>query len=91
MKALRIGCLTAVLLAIFGIAAFAEVDAGNKTCPVSGKAVNPKITAVYEGKRHAFCCKSCLKDFEKDPAKYVDSEAGEGEHSHTGHDHSHEH
>ena len=26
---------------------------------------------VYEGREIKFCCKGCLKDFKKDPAKYI--------------------
>ena len=74
---------------LLGLTALAETanpvtDAGNQTCPVSGKAVNPKVTAVYKGKRYAFCCKDCLKDFQKNPEKYI-----AGHHHH--HDHDHEH
>ena len=47
------------------------VDVGNTLCPITGKKVNPKATAVYEGKRYAFCCKNCVAKFEKDPEKYL--------------------
>ena len=26
---------------------------------------------VHEGREIKLCCKSCLKDFKKDPAKYI--------------------
>jgi YHS domain-containing protein len=45
--------------------------AENKTCPVSGDPVDPAITATYDGKTYAFCCKDCIKAFNKDPAKYA--------------------
>mgnify|MGYP001565281153 CR=1 FL=1 len=70
---------------------FAEAakPALNTTCPVSGRAVNAKITTVYQGKGYAFCCKSCLAKFEKNPEKYLAQvKTGEitGE-EHAGHEH----
>ena len=47
------------------------VDSGNTHCPVSGRPVDHKITAVYKGKRYAFCMKDCLEQFNKDPEKYL--------------------
>ena len=47
------------------------IDVGNTACPVSGKAVNPKATTVYQGKRYAFCCKHCAAEFNKDPEKFL--------------------
>ena len=29
------------------------------------------VEMVYEGQTMKFCCKSCVKDFKKDPKKYV--------------------
>jgi YHS domain-containing protein len=45
----------------------------NKTCPVSGKdhAIDPAVTIQYDGKTIGFCCKDCIPDFKKDPAKYM--------------------
>ena len=43
----------------------------NTLCMVSGEKIDPKITADYKGKTYAFCCKSCVKKFTKDPDKYV--------------------
>jgi Uncharacterized conserved protein len=44
----------------------------NTVCPVSGEQIeNDKVTVAYEGKTYALCCKSCLKKFQKDPAKYI--------------------
>ena len=39
------------------------VDSGNTRCPVSGRPADHKITAVYKGKRYAFCMKDCLEQF----------------------------
>lgn len=44
----------------------------NKTCPVSGKPIDPTKFVDYKGKRVAFCCDNCPKEFQKDPAKYAD-------------------
>ena len=43
----------------------------NTLCMVSGEKIDPKITADYKSKTYAFCCKSCVKKFTKDPDKYV--------------------
>lgn len=44
------------------------------TCVVSGEKLGemgePYIH-VHEGTTVKFCCKSCLKDFNEDPAKYI--------------------
>jgi len=49
------------------------VDVGNQICPVSGEEINPQIKATYEyqGKIYNFCCAGCIKDFKKDPQKYI--------------------
>lgn len=45
-----------------------------KTCVVSGEKLgemgDPFVYA-YEGREIKFCCKGCLKDFKKEPAKYI--------------------
>ena len=43
----------------------------NTKCPVSGDPVDPAITVVQDGKTVAFCCKDCIAEFKKDPAKYM--------------------
>ena len=51
-----------------------SVEVGNKICPVSGDKVGDMGEVVqleYQGKIYNFCCKSCLKDFNEDPDKYV--------------------
>ncbi|MBI4115721.1 MAG: YHS domain-containing protein [Candidatus Omnitrophica bacterium] len=62
------------------------VDAGNATCPVSGDKVNPKVSYIYEGKKYHFCCAMCIKDFKKDPKKYI-AQLEKGESQHDGHMH----
>lgn len=45
-----------------------------KTCVVSDEKLGGMGEAyvfVHEGQEIKLCCKSCLKDFKKDPAKYL--------------------
>jgi YHS domain-containing protein len=45
-----------------------------KKCPVSDEALGEMgkpVKATHEGTDVYLCCKSCLKDFNKDPAKYT--------------------
>ncbi|WP_395737099.1 hypothetical protein [Prosthecobacter sp.] len=46
-----------------------------KTCAVSGEAfggeMGKPVKVSHEGTDVYLCCKSCLKDFKADPAKYV--------------------
>ena len=45
-----------------------------KTCVVSGEKLGEMgdpYVFTYEGREIKFCCKGCLKDFKKDPAKYI--------------------
>ena len=48
---------------------------GNRICPVSGEKIGGGMgkgeTVVYKGKAVALCCPGCVKDFGKDPAKYL--------------------
>lgn len=42
------------------------------TCPVSGEKLEDKDSYLdYKGRRIYFCCGKCVKEFEKDPAKYL--------------------
>lgn len=44
------------------------------TCIVSGDKLGEMgkpISIDYKGQQVSFCCKSCIGDFEKDPAKYL--------------------
>lgn len=49
------------------------VNAGNKICPVSGEEIKEGETyqVEYEDKIYNLCCKACMKDFKKDPQKYL--------------------
>ena len=50
------------------------IEVNNKICPVSGEKVGQMgepIKVEHEGKMYNLCCPMCVKDFNKDPAKYV--------------------
>jgi YHS domain-containing protein len=52
----------------------AEAVPVNKFCPVeTDDEIDPSVTLVYKGQTIAFCCKDCIADFKKDPAKYMAS------------------
>jgi YHS domain-containing protein len=45
-----------------------------KTCIVSGEKLGEmgkSPTLIYKGQEMKFCCKDCVKDFKKDPEKYI--------------------
>ena len=45
-----------------------------KTCIVSGDKLGEMgepVVYEYEGRQIKFCCKACIKDFKKEPARYV--------------------
>ena len=45
-----------------------------KTCVVSGEkldSMGKPYVFTHEGQEVKFCCKNCLKDFKKNPAKYM--------------------
>ena len=73
-----------------------------KVCIVSDEKLGGDMGKPYvfeqDGQEIKLCCKSCLKDFKKDPAKYIkklaeaekkgkDSGASAPEHDHSGHQH----
>lgn len=44
------------------------------TCVVTGEKIGSMgdaIVVVREGREIKFCCRGCIKDFDKDPAKYL--------------------
>ena len=43
----------------------------NAKCPIQGEDIDPDVTTNYKGKTVAFCCKDCIKDFNKEPEKYM--------------------
>ena len=83
MKALK-HLITAVLAVSFCAAPLAGLAADKKaekpkpyplkTCVVSDEKLGDMGKAyvfVQDGREIKLCCKSCLKDFKKDPAKYI--------------------
>lgn len=52
------------------------------TCPVSGETLEggemgEPVSYAYHGRTIKFCCTSCIKKFEADPAKYLAKLPGE--------------
>lgn len=72
--------VTAFLLPVAGVAADQKTEKKKlkpyplKTCVVSGEKLgemgDPYVWE-YEGRELKFCCKGCVKDFKKEPAKYI--------------------
>ena len=74
-----------------------------KTCIVSGEKLGEMgdpYVFTYKGQEIKFCCKGCLKDFNKEPEKYLtklaeaekakgktDSGPSKGHDGHSGHQH----
>jgi len=59
-----------------------------KTCPVMGGKIDPKIYTDHEGRRIYFCCAACPPKFKEDPEKYlttVDAEIAGAESTGAGH------
>ena len=87
--------LSALLALTLGLSAFAadekkdaakdapkdgkSLTAINKNCPVEGGEVDAKEFVVYKGKKVAFCCAGCDKEFNKDPEKYMKELAAKGD------------
>ena len=79
LKPLIAYVLVAALLApVASLAADKKADKPKpyplKTCVVSDEKLGEMGDAyvfTYEGREIKLCCKSCLKDFKKDPAKYI--------------------
>jgi YHS domain-containing protein len=82
LKNLNVAALAIVLLSapLVGLAAEAKKDAKAKpypltTCLVSDEKLGEMGEAyvfTHEGQEIKLCCKSCLKDFNKNPKKYTD-------------------
>ena len=61
-------------LAVAARLAIAAKPYTSKNCLVSGKelgSMGKVVTKVYDDQEVKFCCKSCVKKFEADPAKYL--------------------
>ena len=72
--------IIAILASAFVIAAPGAIAAEKtksypkKTCLVTDNelgSMGTPVTKVYEGQEVKFCCKPCVKKFEKNPAKYL--------------------
>ena len=51
-----------------------------KKCIVSGEKLGEMgkpVTLTYKGQEMKFCCKDCVKDFKKDPEKFIKKLADE--------------
>jgi YHS domain-containing protein len=78
MRGLLVGMLLSGLL-LSAAARAAEGDKADppkagkaqETCPVMGGKINRDIFVDHEGKRVYLCCKGCIAEFKKDPAKYI--------------------
>ena len=73
---LNLRYLTALCCVAFsGIASAAEAPVYPlKTCVVSGEklgTMGKPAVLNYEGREVQFCCKACIKDFNKDPKKFI--------------------
>ena len=83
--------LSVALCLALGLSAFAadkakdaakdakELKPINKKCPVEGEDIDPTKFVIYKGKKVAFCCESCDKDFNKDPEKFMKLLADKGD------------
>ncbi len=72
----------AMLIAIFAVGyVLAEETVTPKpqtTCPVMGGKIDKTVFADHGGKMVYFCCKGCIPEFQKDPAKYIKKLENEG-------------
>jgi hypothetical protein len=65
--------LSSILLGA-GLVSAASSSYPLKTCVVTGNALGSMgkvVTTVYKGQEIKFCCKPCVKKFDKDPAKFL--------------------
>jgi len=51
--------------------AAAGTEIAQKTCPVTGDPIDPKVYLDHNGRRIYFCCSACVTTFKKDPDKYL--------------------
>jgi YHS domain-containing protein len=75
MKKMRVLFLITGLVLMSGLVHAASQDGmmiNNKICPISGEDVGKKPAYVeHDGKTYQLCCAMCVKDFNKDPEKYI--------------------
>jgi len=96
MKTLTILALTGAFLAapLAGFAAEKAKPYPLDTCLVSGEKLSgdhgmKPYTFVHHGQEIKLCCKDCLKDFNKEPEKYLKklSKGKKDQQGHEGHNH----
>ena len=59
-------------LLAFHAAGAVAAEAVNAACLVMpDHKINGKTFVEYQGKTYGFCCKSCVKKFNKNPEKYI--------------------
>jgi YHS domain-containing protein len=66
--------MTAVMLSVSVVSAQTGKPAQltpQTICPVMGGKISKNVYADFEGKRVYFCCKGCIPEFNRDPAKYM--------------------
>jgi len=63
-----LGLIFILSLLLFAGASLAK---DQTSCPVMGGLINKSIYADYQGSRVYFCCPPCLREFKKDPEKYI--------------------
>lgn len=48
----------------------------NDVCPITGDTVQPQFVAAYKGRKVAFCCEHCLREFRDADGAGKDAIAG---------------
>ncbi len=48
-------------------------DKAELICIVTGEEADPELKVEYKGKTYYFCCKKCIKKFNSNPEKYLNS------------------
>ncbi len=79
MKQIKLNIIAlTIAMAISGIASADAKKAEKKPYPLTCVVSDEKLGSMgktfvheHEGREVQFCCKSCLKDFKKEPAKYL--------------------
>ena len=70
---LKLILLSSILLGAGSVSA-ASSSYPLKTCIVTGSKLGSMgaiVTKVYEGQEIKFCCKPCVKKFDKEPVRFV--------------------
>lgn len=69
-KSRRLLWLTAI--SFFIVTRLQSAEVINSVCPVTpDEPIESSITSTYEGRTIGFCCKSCLRKFNRDPEAYL--------------------